>query len=320
MNKLDPSDWPRDLLSCIGFLRGLCTLLFSIALVAPASAQLAADAQNNSTPLGNSRSARLLDKHAALSSALANNAFGRPLVIESIENSNRVTGHAYAVLNAPFAAASSVFQSPSKMCDLITLHLNTKYCRPATAQGAPLLKVNFGKKTPQDLSDTFALEFVMQTQTATPELLAVLLNAKDGPLGTSDYRIAIEAAPLPGGKTFMHLRYSYGFGVAGKIAMMGYLATAGSKKVGFTKTGQGAGAGYIGGMRGAVERNTMRYYLAIDAYLDSLSAPPAQQLNTRLNLWFDATEKYPEQFGDVDKPTYLSMKKAEYLRQQTDAR
>ena len=320
MNKLDYGDCPQDLLSCTGFLRGLCTLLFSTALVAPASAQLAADSQNASTTSITSSSAKLLDKHAALSSALANNAFGRPLVIESIENSNRVTGHAYAVLDAPFATASSVFQNPNRMCDLITLHLNTKYCRPATVQGASLLKVNFGKKTQQELSDTFALEFAMQTQTATPELLAVLLNAKEGPLGTSDYRIAIEAAPLPGGKTFMHLRYSYGFGVAGKIAMMGYLATAGSKKLGFTKTGQGAGAGYIGGMRGAVERNTMRYYLAIDAYLDSLSAPPAQQMNTRLNLWFDATEKYPEQFGDVDKPSYLSMKKAEYLRQQTVTR
>ena len=314
MKKLDLGFRLQELSCLAGFVRGLSALLLGVSLVAPVSAQLAADAPSNPS------SAKLLDKHAALSSAFANNAFGRPLVIESIENSNRVTGHAYAVLDAPFAVASSVFQSPSRMCDLITLHLNTKYCRPAAVQGASLLKVNFGKKTPQELSETFALEFAMQIQTATPDMLAVLLNAKDGPLGTSDYRIAIEAAPLPGGKTFLHLRYSYGFGVAGKIAMTGYLATAGSNKVGFTKTGQGAGAGYIGGMRGAVERNTMRYYLAIDAYLDSLSAPTAQQMNTRLNLWFDATEKYPEQFGDVDKPSYLSMKKAEYLRQQTDAR
>ena len=70
----------------------------------------------------------------------------------------------------------------------------------------------------------------------------------------------------------MHLSYSYGSGVAGRLAMQGYLATAGADKVGFTVTGRdGSGQPiYIGGVRGAIERNAMRYYLAIDAHLASL--------------------------------------------------
>ena len=286
----------------------MCAVL---ALALPASAQMVHEASD---------SAQLQSKHTALSAALANNAFGRPLVIESVEGNGRVTGHAYAVIDAPFATTSTVFQSPNRVCDLIILHLNTKYCRPAGGTGPALLKVNFGKKTPQELSDTFALEFTMQVQTATPDLLAVLLDAKEGPLGTSNYRIAVEAVPLPGAKTFLHLRYSYGYGVAGKIAMLGYLATTGSKKVGFTKIGQGSEAAYIGGMRGAVERNTMRYYLAIDAYLANVNKPPAEQQAARLNHWFDATEKYPEQLGEIEKDNYLNMKKAEYARQQTEVK
>ena len=206
------------------------------------------------------------------------------------------------------------------MCELITLHLNTKYCFPIFGNGQTLLKVNFGKKTPQELGDTYPLDFVMQVKSASPDLLEVMLDAKQGPLGTNNYRIAVEAVPLPGSKTFLHLRYSYGFGVAGKIAMRGYLATAGSKKVGFTKIGTGNSTAYIGGMRGAIERNTMRYYLAVDAYLANLNLPAGQQMNARLNHWFDATEKYAEQLGEVSKADYISMKKAEYLRQQSDVR
>src|SRR3546814_16967541 len=61
---------------------------------------------------------------------------------------------------------------------------------------------------------------------------------------------------------------SYGYGVAGRMAMQAYLATAGSAKVGFTVTGKdGHGQPiHIGGMRGAIERNAMRYYLAIDTH------------------------------------------------------
>jgi len=65
-----------------------------------------------------------------------------------------------------------------------------------------------------------------------------------------------------------------------------------------------------------VERNTMRYYLAIDAYLGALSAPPAQQFEQRLESWFASTEQYPRQLHEVDRAAYLDMKRREYLRQQ----
>ena len=116
----------------------------------------------------------------------------------------------------------------------------------------------------------------------------------------------------------MRLGYSYGFGMAGKLAMRAYLATAGADKVGFTRDGDGKGARphYIGGMRGAVERNAMRYYLAIDAYLDSLRAPPDQRPERRLNAWFDATERYPQQLHEMDKKTYVATKRMEIERQR----
>jgi hypothetical protein len=63
-----------------------------------------------------------------------------------------------------------------------------------------------------------------------------------------------------------------------------------------------------------VERNTMRYYLAIDAYLASLAAPPAQQRMRRLEAWFAATEQYARQLHEVERADYLAMKQNEFRR------
>ena len=58
--------------------------------------------------------------------------------------------------------------------------------------------------------------------------------------------------------------------------MQGYLATGGRDKVGFSIVGKTASGApqYLDGMRAVVERNTMRYYLAIDAYLGARQESP----------------------------------------------
>jgi hypothetical protein len=68
-----------------------------------------------------------------------------------------------------------------------------------------------------------------------------------------------------------------------------------------------------------VERNTMRYYLAIEAYLGALSAPPRARLEKRLHDWFAASERYPRQLHEMKRNDYLDMKRREYQRQQRDA-
>ena len=101
--------------------------------------------------------------------------------------------------------------------------------------------------------------------------------------------------------------------------MQAYLSTAGSSKVGFTQVADASQNNkvYVGGMRGAVERNTMRYYLAIEAYSQSLNEPQAERQNVRLEKWFDSTEQYPLQLHETDKASYLAMKKDEIARQQS---
>jgi hypothetical protein len=69
-------------------------------------------------------------------------------------------------------------------------------------------------------------------------------------------------------------------------------------------------------MRGVVERNTMRYYLAIEAYLGALSLPPAQQFERRLADWHAGIERYPRQLHELTLGEYLDLKRAQALRQQ----
>jgi hypothetical protein len=259
----------------------------------------------------------LLQKNTDLKSQLAGSPFRRPLVLESSEGSNTVEGSVYAVLDSSFSDVSRTFKSPEQWCEVMILHVNTKYCR-ADANTAPTrFKVSIGKKTPQQLSDAFALDFGYEVASATTNYLSVVLSAEKGPLGTSNYKIEMQAAPLPENRTFMRLRYAYGYGVASRLAMQGYLATIGAGKVGFTQVREGPKGAFIGGMRGAAERNIMRYYLAIEAYQASLSKPATERLESRLNHWFDATEEYPRQLREVDKASYLTMKKSEHQRQQS---
>ena len=75
-------------------------------------------------------------------------------------------------------------------------------------------------------------------------------------------------------------------------------------KVGFTVTGKTKEGQpvYINGVRGMVERNAMRYYLAIEAYFGAMSAPTAQQQQEkRLHDWFALTEEHPRQLHEMER-------------------
>jgi hypothetical protein len=106
--------------------------------------------------------------------------------------------------------------------------------------------------------------------------------------------------------------------VAARLAMQGYLATIGRDKVGFSVVGRQADGQpqFIGSTRGVIERNTMRYYLAIEAYLGALGLPPAQQVEKRLADWHSGVERYPRQLRELERGEYLAMKREQVRQQQ----
>lgn len=247
----------------------------------------------------------LRSRYTELRDEMRNNSYGRQLHIDSQEGNNALQGDVYAVLEHPFEDVKDALQNPHAWCDIMLLPFNTKACEANGGQ----LSVRIGRKYNQPVDQAYRIDFGFRNAAASANYLQTRLNAAQGPFGTHDYRIDVEAVPLDGGRTFMHMRYSYGFGGMGRFAMQAYLATAGAGKVGFTSDG----------VRGAVERNAMRYYLAIDSYLDTMDLPQMQRVERRINHWFSATERYPRQLREMDRNTYVAMKRQEYDRQQTAA-
>ncbi|KAF3999591.1 hypothetical protein HAV38_04795 [Glaciimonas immobilis] len=280
-----------------------------------------AETPDNSTAAENYSATSLKTKYTALGAQLTHNQFNRPLFLNSVESPSHLKGDIYAVVDYPFATVNTALNDPAHWCDVLNLHINIKYCQASAEKGGSNLLVSIGTKYDKPLYEAFQVKFSYGVVAITPDYFAVRLNAKTGPLGTSDYHIELEAVSLENGKTFLHMTYSYAYSFTGRMAMKSYLATIGRDKVGFTLQDATNNQSlkhpdYIGGVRGLIERNTMRYYLAIDSYLATLSAPSTAQREMRLEHWFSSTEQYSRQLHEMDRAAYLKMKHSEYLRQQ----
>jgi len=266
-------------------------------------------------------SATLRARQAALAPLLAVNAYNRPIYIESVHNGGDLRGEVYAIEQQPFARVGPALQGMEHWCDILMLHLDVKMCRWSEA-GPDVLSVSTARKFDQPLESAATVEFSYRVIASTADYLQVQLHADKGPMGTHDYHIVLEAVALDARTSFLHLSYAYAQGFGGRIAMEAYLATLGRKKVGFTVTdhkpdGQPV---FIGNVRGLVERNCMRYFLAIDAFLTAYGLPPAEQLESRLREWHAGTELYPVQLREMEREDYLAMKRREIQRQQATAK
>jgi hypothetical protein len=290
-------------------LRRMIFILVSLAVLAFffAAPGLTTDEANN-----------LRQKFTVLKPYLESNQFQRPLYLNSVELDYSIRGDIYAILDYPFSDASKALNDPEKgpvnLCHIMMLHPNTKYCR---AQNGKKLITKIGKKYEQPLEDAYDMDFSYRNESAPGSgYMRIELKCDAGPLSTKDYLIMVRMVALSENRSFLHLSYSLGYGFAARTAMKVYLATIGRDKVGFTRLDNPPGPEprYIRGLRGVVERNTMRYYLAIEAFLNSMNLPPDKQLNRRLTRWFDATEKYARQLHEVDRQEYLQMKYDEYQR------
>jgi hypothetical protein len=252
--------------------------------------------------------------HQRMSDKLDHSSFGRPVQIDSVETADGLQGDVYAVVDHPLSEISSTLKGSTHWCDVLALHINNRRCTVAGGpQGRDMLTLYVVRRYDKPIDQAFELPFVYRVAGASPEHLSVELTAESGPLGTSNYRVRLEALALDEQKSFLHFSYSYDHNAMVRLGTMAYLATFGSDKVGFTvvgKTPEGQ-PDYIRGLRGLVERNAMRYFLTLDAYL---AAPGPDQSDRRQRRWFAAAEQYPRQLHEVDLDTYLALKREDRQR------
>lgn len=257
-------------------------------------------------------------RHAVLKDRLANNQFQRPLFLESAQTASDLRGDIFSVVEHPFKTVRQALQSVDHWCDILILHLNVKHCK--MSPGASRLSLFIGKKHDQRVEDAVKLEFAYRVAATTPDYLQLRLNADEGPFGTKNYRIQLQAVPVDARRSFIHMSYSYGYGFAARAAMKAYLATIGREKVGFSivdrkPDGQPV---YVRNLLGLVERNTMRYYLAIEAYLGAYALPASDQMERRVQDWYASTERYATQLHELQRSEYVEMKRKEIRRQRAE--
>jgi hypothetical protein len=248
-------------------------------------------------------------RHAALQPQLAASPFGRPLHVQSAVNGGTHKGDVHAVLDQPYAAVAAALARPAHWCDVLTLQINIKRCEASDQALAAFIT----KKPRDPVSSAHRIDFRFEVAAKRADYLQVALNAPSGPMGTRDYEIRLEAAPLDAKRTFVHLSYGYTLGSMARLAMDAYLVGPGRDKIGFSVLERRADGSpvYVDGVRGVAERSAMRYYLAIDASLQALAAAPAQRLDARLRRWYAEAARYPQLKEKVGADEYVEMKRRE---------
>jgi hypothetical protein len=259
----------------------------------------------------------LLANYPAIKAKLEKNQFGTPIYLESAEKEGSLRVDVYGVLNYPFDAVRDALQSPVNWCDIMSLHTNIKACTFRKAPDHWLLTLYSGRKYYQSPQDAYKLEFMFRIAAQQPEYLDITMTADNGPLLTTDHRIRLEAAPLDKGTTFVHFRYAYKHGLLARMAIKTYFATLAHDKVGFSSSAADKMGNpvYTGGVRGAIERNAVRYYLALRTYMDTFKSPGDQRFEKQINRWYNLTASFPRQLYEMDKEEYLATKRREHNNQ-----
>jgi len=234
---------------------------------------------------------------------LARNHFGRPLHLESTEGRGELKGDVYALLSHPYRKVRDGLVDAASWCEILTLPFNVKRCE---ARGPDAISMFIGRTPEAPVRSAVRIDFHYAVLARGDDVLRLELDAPSGPFGTKSYRIVLDATPVEDGRTFMHMSYGYGFGTVSRLAMQAYLATSGSSKMGFSR--EAGSDSPVRGMRGVLERNTMRYFLAIDAHLNTLDVPAGSRAYRRLVDWFDATERYPRQLHEMTREEYVALK------------
>ncbi len=234
-----------------------------------------------------------------------------PLAVRSEERGDLLAAEVEGRLEFPFAEVAAALADPAAWCDFLPLTLNVKSCTWSDGPEGPQLSIYAGRKTYQPTEATTRMDYRFRVQEPAVRQLRILLEAPAGPLGIRDSQIQLTVVEVEGG-TALRLVSSSRSSLRSRVATDTYLATLGREKVGFSVTGDGPrGPQFVRGVRGMIERNVVRYYLALQSYLDTRKLPEPERFETRLLRWFSLTEVFRQQLHEMDQGEYLRAKRRE---------
>jgi hypothetical protein len=260
--------------------------------------------------------AALQQSYSGMENSLSRSSLKWPLLISSQESSEHLSGDLYASVDYNLAALGAAAGSAERWCEIVLLLSNTKACQVSNSPKANTLRVSVSSSKTADAADAATTEFQLAVLPPDSAYFEASMSAAEGPTGTRDITLRLQAVPLSATRSFVHLHYAYNTHWLGRLAMQAYLQTLGRGKLGFTPiTGtDGAGSNYIDGARAVIERNTMRYFLGLDCALAFVQQEAPQRFNAMAGCWYGQVEKYPLQLHEMQRSEYLPMKAAQYRR------
>ncbi len=243
-----------------------------------------------------------------------------PFLLESVNDaSNSWASIRYFLDSVSLDTFIARLKQPREWCEFIPLHLNIKACSYQELGDRSILSFYVGIKgyvTP-DNAHLLKLDFQSKTK---GDVFVVNLFAKDGPLDSSDIDFDIRAISVEDqNRQGIYLEFDLSSvpGLASSLARL-YLATVARNKIGFSiegKTWSGKPK-FVGGQRGATERNLVRYLLSIETYFATLGMPAEKQFKQRVEHWYDSTDRFREQLYELEKEDYISNKYRERQNQE----
>jgi hypothetical protein len=248
---------------------------------------------------------------------LDKNDFGFPLYLESSDRGGRLQADAYGIIDHAFGSVLDALRVPANWCNITFLLPEVKACTYEEQPG--MWQMTFHSEGNKRQTQGDGEQFTYQCRTAEQRegYLGIVLGADEGPFGTTNHRMMLEAMPLNGERTFVHVRYAYSYGFLVRVAKTFLSAVPGRGKTGFTVKGiDGKGNPvYVDGPRGAIERSAVKCYLAIQSFMDTPSRPEESRFGTMFSMWYDLASRFRQQLLDMDKKDYVASKTEERRRQ-----
>ncbi len=253
----------------------------------------------------------LIDKYHKIEKELEKSSSAIPFYLESSMSQNVSHVDIYGAIKYPFDIVENGLQLPTNWCDIVLLHTEVRACTYKKVDDTWLLTLYTVKKFQDPLEDAYQMKFEYHVIAEQLGFFAISLSAPEGPFSTKDHQIGLEVLPLDKGRTFIHLRYSFRYSPLGYFLMKTYFSIFGGGRIGFSviDTDREGNPVYVGGLRGAIESDVVRYYLAILAYVDTLKIPIEQRFEKRMSQWYDLTARYKRQLFKMEKEKYLTYKR-----------
>jgi hypothetical protein len=238
------------------------------------------------------------------------------LSIHTRNKGSRIWTEVYGTVHGKFTTVSQALLGSRGYCEFLPPLFNLKSCVSARVDGRDLIRFYVGSKHYTSMLRTILIVAELQRVSERPDYVHVRLASVDAASTKYGYRIDIEVVPF-GDDVLARVRTYYNPDRLTRIAVSTYLHTVGENKVGFTRVavaGQDKTA-YVGGMSGVIERNTVRAFMAMQAYLDTVDAPLAGRYSERLQRWFALTDRFRRQLHELGRREYISVKMRERLQQ-----